>query len=89
VEQFPSQALTTEPPTPEKLAAMRKFSQCVRDHGIADWPDPRSNGTFPLIGTSLDFYRPPFQNVPQAVTDAVEACWDIQGEGGGWRVFAS
>lgn len=25
-----------------------KFAQCMRQHGLTDWPDPDSNGDFPL-----------------------------------------
>ena len=24
------------------------FSRCMRQHGLPDWPDPRTDGTFPL-----------------------------------------
>ena len=24
------------------------FSRCMREHGLSDWPDPRTDGTFPL-----------------------------------------
>jgi hypothetical protein len=27
-------------------AMMRRFAQCMRDHGIQDWPDPDSDGNF-------------------------------------------
>jgi hypothetical protein len=35
-----------EPPKtdPQQLEAMRKFAQCMRDNGIADYPDPQPNG---------------------------------------------
>jgi hypothetical protein len=36
-----------EPPTHAQLAALLRFARCMRDHGIADWPDPRPDGTFP------------------------------------------
>jgi len=34
------------PPTPsaEDLEKARQFAQCMRDHGIADFPDPDPNG---------------------------------------------
>jgi hypothetical protein len=25
-----------------------KFAQCMRQHGLADWPDPNANGDYPL-----------------------------------------
>jgi hypothetical protein len=36
------------PPTPAELHRAVLFSQCVRRHGIPDWPDPRADGTYPL-----------------------------------------
>jgi hypothetical protein len=30
------------------LAKSRQFAQCVRAHGLPDWPDPKSDGTFVL-----------------------------------------
>jgi hypothetical protein len=30
------------------MARLRKFSQCMRDHGLPDWPDPDSEGEFSL-----------------------------------------
>ena len=25
-----------------------RFAQCMRDHGLTDWPDPNANGDYPL-----------------------------------------
>jgi hypothetical protein len=33
-------------PTRAQLAALLRFARCMRGHGIADWPDPRPDGTF-------------------------------------------
>jgi hypothetical protein len=40
--------LTSPPPTPAELHSLVLFARCMRDHGIADWPDPNSEGAFPL-----------------------------------------
>ncbi|WP_203737669.1 hypothetical protein [Actinoplanes cyaneus] len=40
------------PKTPipaEDLAKLRQVAQCMRDHGLTNWPDPDANG-----GTSID-----------------------------------
>jgi hypothetical protein len=37
-----------QPPTPAELHQLVLFAQCVRQHGVPDWPDPRPDGTFPL-----------------------------------------
>jgi hypothetical protein len=39
--------------TGQDLASLMKFAQCVRHNGIPEWPDPRSDGSFPLSGTPL------------------------------------
>ncbi|MFC6079914.1 hypothetical protein [Sphaerisporangium aureirubrum] len=31
-----------------ELAKMREFSKCMRDNGLRDWPDPTTEGAFPL-----------------------------------------
>jgi hypothetical protein len=36
--------------TPEQLSAARKFAQCIREHGVKDFPDP-VNGE-PLVDTT-------------------------------------
>lgn len=33
-------------PTQAELAGLLRFARCMRSHGIADWPDPRPDGTF-------------------------------------------
>jgi hypothetical protein len=40
-------------PRPEDIEALRKFAQCIRDSGEPNWPDPKPDGTFPVIGTPL------------------------------------
>jgi hypothetical protein len=32
-------------------AMMRRFAQCMRAHGIDDWPDPNADGTFTMPPT--------------------------------------
>jgi hypothetical protein len=33
-------------PTPGQMAGLLRFARCMRARGIADWPDPRADGTF-------------------------------------------
>jgi hypothetical protein len=37
-----------KPPSAADVAALRKFAQCMRRQGIADWPDPNADGAFML-----------------------------------------
>lgn len=56
--------------SPQQLDALIKLSQCVREHGVADFPDPSSEGRFDLSGTSI---------VPgdKRVEAAMAACRDL------------
>jgi hypothetical protein len=60
--------------TPEQQSAGLRFAQCVRDHGVKDFPDP-VNGE-PLIDT----YKIPSSNKPGGMTilnAATQACGGI------------
>jgi len=35
---------------PARIAALTRFAQCIRQHGLADFPDPDSSGSFPTSG---------------------------------------
>jgi hypothetical protein len=39
-----------QPADPARIAALTRFSGCIRQHGIADFPDPDSTGNFPAHG---------------------------------------
>jgi hypothetical protein len=54
LSQLPASNRPNNPP-PDP-AMMRRFAQCMRDHGIDDWPDPDAQGrfTFPSsLGANL------------------------------------
>jgi hypothetical protein len=60
--------------TPKEQSASLRFAQCVRDHGVKDFPDP-VNGE-PLIDT----YKIPSSNKPGGMTilnAATDACGGI------------
>jgi len=60
--------------TPKEQAASLRFAQCVRDHGVKDFPDP-VNGE-PMIDT----YKIPSSNKPGGMTilnAATHACGSI------------
>ena len=54
------------------------FAQCMRDHGVAEFPDPDASGELTLDGivngSSLDPSAPAWQ-------DAIDACKDLQPPG--------
>jgi hypothetical protein len=60
--------------TPEQQSATLRFAQCVRDHGVRDFPDPVSGE--PVIDT----YKIPSSNKPGGMTilnAATNACGSI------------
>ena len=36
------------PPTAEEMQKLLQYAQCMRDHGLPEWPDPASDGGFNL-----------------------------------------
>ena|SRR5688572_6779459 len=46
------EGLRDEEMTPEDLEALLKLSQCVRENGVPDFPDPNAEGRFDLRGVS-------------------------------------
>ncbi len=40
--------------TQEEMQNLLKLAQCIRENGIPEWPDPKSDGSFPLVGTPLE-----------------------------------
>jgi hypothetical protein len=39
---------------PADIPALLRFARCMREHGMPDWPDPKADGTFPIVGTSIE-----------------------------------
>jgi hypothetical protein len=37
-----------KPVSAADMAKLREFARCMREHGLADWPDPDADGAFPL-----------------------------------------
>jgi hypothetical protein len=66
--------------TPKEQSASLRFAQCVRDHGVKDFPDP-VNGE-PLINT----YKIPSSNKPGGMTilnAATQKCGSVLGQAAG------
>ncbi len=58
-----------ETPGAEDLPKLRAFAQCIREHGIDGFPDPKPDGSFPLIGTPLEH-----EGKSERVIAAMDAC---------------
>jgi hypothetical protein len=66
--------------TPKQQSASLRFAQCVRDHGVKDFPDP-VNGE-PVIDT----YKIPSSNKPGGMTilnAATQKCGSVLGQAAG------
>jgi hypothetical protein len=52
LSQLPASARNA-PVTAAQLRQLRAFARCLRSHGMPAWPDPKPDGTFPIVGTPL------------------------------------
>jgi hypothetical protein len=50
-ERFPPSVRGGQPTTPADTATLLRFARCMREHGLADFPDPDANGQFQFAGT--------------------------------------
>ncbi|HEY0448613.1 hypothetical protein [Actinophytocola sp.] len=66
VDRLPEGTLSRAPVPAEDIPKIERFSRCVRENGIPDWPDPRADGTIPLAGTSIDVKSDLYQNAQRA-----------------------
>jgi hypothetical protein len=55
--------------TPQQIQDGLAFSRCVRNHGIANFPDPNGQGTFNLAGTGINSH-----DLTPAQLAAAQAC---------------
>jgi len=74
----PDRSPSGRPPT--NIAGLLQFARCMRDHGFPDWPDPKSDGTFP--SAQLPSVKTP------AVVAAMGACDHLNPDPGG-HVYGS
>jgi len=82
VDRLPPSARGDEEETrsPADMQLLLSFARCIREHGLTDFPDPKADGVFLLVGTNArrEIYgtaaaakkQPP---TPQA-TAALDAC---------------
>jgi hypothetical protein len=85
--QMPPAPDALRPPDATTLAQMRQFAQCMRQHGLPDFPDPKADGTFPIANTPYGGLSPLSPEHPsQAVADADHACRQYSQD---WRMRAS
>jgi hypothetical protein len=76
LSRLPARA-QNQPVTATQLRAERLFAECMRRHGLPDWPDPWPDGTFQLDGT-------PYANMGKTgpVLAGLQACRQYETFGG-------
>jgi hypothetical protein len=47
-ERLPASASGEQGRPPADMQALLRYAQCMREHGMADFPDPQADGRFPL-----------------------------------------
>jgi hypothetical protein len=72
-------AAMNAPMTPERLEALLGVSACMREGGVADFPDPNAEGTF-LLGPTVDMRS-------QQARDMMQTCMQSNPGAGGIRVL--
>jgi len=61
----------------EDVPQLRKFAQCLRENGVPDWPDPKTDGSFPVLGTPLDSKTPELQQARAACRIHWDRGWSV------------
>jgi hypothetical protein len=85
--QMPPAPDALRPPSATTLAHMRQYAQCMRQHGLSDFPDPKTDGTFPILNTPYEALSPLSPEHPsQAVADADHACRQYSND---WQMRAA
>jgi hypothetical protein len=73
------------PPSATTLNHMKQFAACLREHGLTDFPDPHSDGRFPIIGGRYEAVMSA-AGLKGRLRTAFDACGRYQVE---WRMRAT
>jgi hypothetical protein len=65
-ERLPATASGQQGRPPANMQALLRYARCVREHGVADFPDPDAEGNFRASAGSTDPRTPSFQRAMQA-----------------------
>jgi hypothetical protein len=65
-DRLPASARGDEGRPPVDMQALLRFARCMREHGVADFPDPDAAGNFRAQAGSTDPESPSFQRAMQA-----------------------
>jgi hypothetical protein len=65
-ERLPASASGDQERPPADIQALLGYARCMREHGIADFPDPQADGRFPLPASLRGGKTPRFVRAMQA-----------------------
>jgi len=65
-ERLPASASGERGRPPADLQALLRYARCMREHGMADFPDPQADGRFPLPASLRGGKTPQFLRANQA-----------------------
>jgi hypothetical protein len=65
-ERLPASASGDQERPPADIQALVGYARCMREHGIADFPDPQADGRFPLPASLRAGKTPQFVRAMQA-----------------------
>jgi hypothetical protein len=65
-ERLPASASGEQGRPPADIQALVGYARCMREHGIADFPDPQADGRFPLPASLRAGKTPQFLRANQA-----------------------
>jgi hypothetical protein len=65
-ERLPASANGDAGRPPADMQALLRYARCMREHGMADFPDPQADGRFPLPASLRQGKTPSFLRANQA-----------------------
>jgi hypothetical protein len=65
-ERLPASATGEQERPPADMQALLRYARCMREHGMADFPDPQADGRFPLPQSLRAGKTPRFLRATQA-----------------------
>jgi hypothetical protein len=65
-ERLPASATGEQERPPADMQALLRYARCMREHGMADFPDPQADGRFPLPQSLRAGKTPRFLRANQA-----------------------
>jgi hypothetical protein len=65
-ERLPASASGEQGRPPADIQALLRYARCMREHGVADFPDPGADGRFPLPASLRGGKTPGFLRAMQA-----------------------